>query len=188
MGDIYLFYGLARYNDIRVPRQVAAGQSIKVPGKQPPARPVEPAARGKQTAGGKVKETQPPPVQAETPRPDPVPAPVPAPPSAGQKAYERGLQLARSGDKEGAYEAFRDAARLEPQNRDAASQRDQVRQELIQHNTREATVALQRQNVAASIRHWNRVLELDPNNASAKANLERARELEKRLKDFPEKK
>ncbi len=35
MGDLYQFYILARYNDIRVPRQVQAGQMIKVPGKAP---------------------------------------------------------------------------------------------------------------------------------------------------------
>ena len=31
MGDIYMFYALARYNDIRVPRLVAGGQVIRVP-------------------------------------------------------------------------------------------------------------------------------------------------------------
>ncbi|HNG87627.1 LysM peptidoglycan-binding domain-containing protein, partial [Accumulibacter sp.] len=50
LGDIYGFYLLARYNDIKVPRLVSAGQTIRVPGKAPPpearppreARPVEP--------------------------------------------------------------------------------------------------------------------------------------------------
>ena len=41
MGDIYAFYILARYNDIRVPRQVAGGQVLRIPGK-PPAGPLYP--------------------------------------------------------------------------------------------------------------------------------------------------
>ncbi len=35
MGDLHLFYILARYNDIKVPRQIAGGQLIRVPGKAP---------------------------------------------------------------------------------------------------------------------------------------------------------
>ncbi len=37
MGDLYQFYILARYNDIRIPKQVQAGHLIKVPGKAPAA-------------------------------------------------------------------------------------------------------------------------------------------------------
>ncbi|MFG5409508.1 LysM domain-containing protein [Piscinibacter sakaiensis] len=36
LNDIFSFYLLARYNDIKVPRQVAAGQVIRIPGKAPP--------------------------------------------------------------------------------------------------------------------------------------------------------
>ena len=36
LKDVHLFYALARYNDIKVPRQLQGGQTIKVPGKQPP--------------------------------------------------------------------------------------------------------------------------------------------------------
>src|SRR4051812_1283712 len=48
MGDIYSFYILARYNGIAVPRQVAGGQTLRIPGKSPPpqvatARPSAPA-------------------------------------------------------------------------------------------------------------------------------------------------
>lgn len=57
LGDVHLFYILSRYNDLKVPKQLHAGQMIKVPGKAPP-----------------------PPAPAPTPTPPPPPAPQPAPP------------------------------------------------------------------------------------------------------------
>jgi LysM repeat protein len=54
LGDVYQFYLLARYNDLKVPRQLAGGQLLRIPGKAPPpdpapatgsaAAPVAPAA------------------------------------------------------------------------------------------------------------------------------------------------
>ncbi len=35
LGDLHLFYMLARYNDIKVPRQISGGQLIRIPGKAP---------------------------------------------------------------------------------------------------------------------------------------------------------
>ena len=52
LGDVHQFYILARYNDIKVPRQLAGGQMIRVPGKAPAAgtlsgaAPVAPIAAG----------------------------------------------------------------------------------------------------------------------------------------------
>ena len=45
LGDIHLFYILARYNDIKTPRQLQGGQLIKIPGKAPPPAPAPPPAR-----------------------------------------------------------------------------------------------------------------------------------------------
>ncbi len=39
LGDIYLFHALARYNGIKVPRQVGGGQTLRIPGKAPPPEP-----------------------------------------------------------------------------------------------------------------------------------------------------
>ena len=50
MGDIYAFYLLARYNDVKVPKQVSSGQTIRVPGKMPPPeanKPPRPTAEAK---------------------------------------------------------------------------------------------------------------------------------------------
>lgn len=37
LGDVHMFYALARFNDLKVPRQLQGGQTIRVPGKAPPA-------------------------------------------------------------------------------------------------------------------------------------------------------
>ena len=42
LGDIYAFYLLARYNDVRVPRLVSSGQTIRIPGKAPPPEVIKP--------------------------------------------------------------------------------------------------------------------------------------------------
>lgn len=68
LGDVHLFYALARYNDIRVPRQVQGGQAIKVPGRAPPPSPPPPA------------------------QPPPAPPPPPARPAVDDKAAERERQ------------------------------------------------------------------------------------------------
>jgi LysM repeat protein len=85
LGDMHSFYALARYNDIKVPRQVAVGQSLRIPGKAPAPEPVRPA---------------PPPPRVETRAPAaPAPTPVVAAASAPDpavvkaKADEARLQL-----------------------------------------------------------------------------------------------
>ena len=55
LGDIYLFYGLARYNDIKVPKQVGGGQVIRVPGKAPPEESRVKAARAEEVAEGALR-------------------------------------------------------------------------------------------------------------------------------------
>lgn len=73
LKDAYLFYALARYNGIKVPRLLADGQVIRVPGKAP-AAPVSPAAPAASSA--------PAPPPASAPAPTPAPAPTaPADPS-----------------------------------------------------------------------------------------------------------
>jgi tetratricopeptide (TPR) repeat protein len=91
LKDIHLFYALARFNDIKVPRQLQGGQTIKVPGKQPPPAP-PPSPPAAPT----------PPQPASAPASSPAPAPVaPAKPEAKAvpvevlvaQDYRRGLSL-----------------------------------------------------------------------------------------------
>lgn len=63
LGDVHQFYILARYNELKVPKQLQSGQVIKVPGKAP--------------AAGAVAAPAPVPVKPVSVAP-PTPAPTPA--------------------------------------------------------------------------------------------------------------
>ena len=73
LGDVCEFWLLARYNNIKVPKQLGAGQSIRIPGKVALGPPDAPAA--KPPAGAPA----PAPVEAPKAEPAPTPAPAPAP-------------------------------------------------------------------------------------------------------------
>jgi tetratricopeptide (TPR) repeat protein len=85
LGDIYLFYGLARYNGIKVPRQLHGGQQIKIPGKAgaPPPAPPPPAP------------SPPPPPPPPPAPPPPAPPPTPAPPPPPDPEAEKNAAIAR---------------------------------------------------------------------------------------------
>ena len=68
LGDVCEFWLLARYNNIKVPKQLGAGQSIRIPGK---------VALGPPDAAPAGKPPAPAPVEA--PKAEPAPAPAPAP-------------------------------------------------------------------------------------------------------------
>ena len=79
LGDVHQFYILARYNDLKVPKQLQSGQVIKVPGKAPPAAAVAPPA----PAPAKPVATP------ATPAPVVAPVAVPAPVVDPAKVAER---------------------------------------------------------------------------------------------------
>ena len=129
LNDVHQFYVLARYNDIKVPRQLAGGQMIRVPGKAPPPAPA------------------PAPVPVPAPATAPVvtapPKPAPAPPAASDPATEAALQaqrqkeainrLTRSAraafakqDLNGAIRAWDSVLELDPNNRTAQLERQKA--------------------------------------------------------------
>ncbi len=124
MGDRDQFFGLARYNGIKVPKDLKVGQVIKVPGRRALVQPAPPASA--------VTE-----VVSPSPAPQPTP---PAPPPPDPKVAER----KRLAD--------------------------------IQKFTKEANVAMAKQDVCSAIKAWDAVLALDAQNS--KASLERGRALE----------
>ena len=135
MGDVHLFYILARYNDIKVPKLLSGGQLVRIPGKAPPAAPV-----------------------ANAP-PSVTPA-APATPAA---------QRASSPS---------DAARAE---REQAERAERDRKLAVANATRAARQAFARQDLSNAIAQWDRVLELEPGNATAKLERQRAVELKDKL-------
>ena len=162
LGDIYLFHALARYNDIKVPRQVAGGQVIRVPGKAPPPEEREPARPpARQPKGGKA---QPAPVPAPPPAPvpeAPAPAAPPAPPPAPTPAPAS-------------------AAVPAPAPKPAAP--EVSRKQLIERHTQKARASLARQDLDGAIANWNKVLELDPGNETARLERQKAITLKEKIK------
>lgn len=166
MGDIYAFYILARYNDIKVPRQVAGGQVIRIPGKAPPpGRVVDP----------------PTPAPAPTPIAPPTPpAPPPAPePTAGMLALRSAETAERAGDLERAATEYKRAASLDQPA--AAAKAEDLRKRLVSRYTVNARTAFAKQDLTGSIRSWDKVLELDPNNDTAKLERQKALMLQKKV-------
>ncbi len=127
LKDVYLFYALARYNGIKVPRQVAGGQTIKVPGKAPPPGP----APGP-TPAPAVPVTPP---AAPAPVPAPVPAsPAPAPASPAETKAAQVARLQREAraafakqDLVGAIRAWDRVLEIDPENRNAQLERQRAK-------------------------------------------------------------
>jgi hypothetical protein len=133
------FYILARYNQIKIPKRLAAGQTIRVPGKVALAPPESAPAAA----------TQPSPVTPASI----APVPEAAPPTSPSTAKE-------------------------------AQPDEAAKKALIQRHQRNAQAAFRRQDLATSIKEWDRVLELDPRNELAKVRREEALDLARRLKQI----
>lgn len=128
LNDVHQFYVLARYNDIKVPRQLAGGQMIRVPGKAPPAPAPAPV---------------PVPAPATTPVVTAPPKPAPAPPAASEPSTDAALQAQRQKeainrhtraaraafakqDLNGAIRAWDSVLELDPNNRTAQLERQKA--------------------------------------------------------------
>lgn len=207
LGDIYMFYALARYNDVKVPKQVAGGQVIRVPGKAPPpeereqVRPVPTKAGrgGAQRPGAPAPQVAPAaPPQPAPAAPEPAPAPAPSAPvaapaaqpsspppaapdlSPGARAMQAAAAAERSGNLERALSEYRRAASLDQAG--AAAKAEAVRKQLISRHTLKARSAFARQDLDGAIASWNQVLELDPGNDMAKLEKQKALALKEKVK------
>jgi hypothetical protein len=181
LRDPYLFVALARYNDIPVPRQVAGGQTIRIPGKPPAAT---------STAPPKASPQQPPsppspPTLPQPPAPPPPSSPSPpasapprspTPPAAAPAIATPPVQAPPR-----AASAPIAPARPAPPPAAASAVVVESRDEQIARHTRDARSAFARQDLEGAIRAWDRVLALDPNNRTAQLERQKARELCEKL-------
>jgi tetratricopeptide (TPR) repeat protein len=175
LGDVFSFYILARYNDIKVPRQVAGGQVLKIPGKAPPPGSDAPQPR----------TPPPPPPPAATPAPPPPPPPpaappAPAEPTPGVRAMRAGETAERAGDLDKALVEYTRAAGLGEAG--ASGKVTETRRKLVQKYSQLARNAMAKQDLDGSIRNWDKVLELDAANDTAKLERQRAVTLKDKLK------
>jgi tetratricopeptide (TPR) repeat protein len=177
LGDIYSFYILARYNGIAVPRQVAGGQVLRIPGKAPPPTAAVREAPRADPAPRAEPAPPPPPVAAA-----PIQAAPPAPPepTPGQRAMRAGETAERAGDLERALNEYGKAASLNEAGADAKAQ--QVRKVLVQRYSLNARTAFAKQDLDGAIRSWDRVLGVDPANDTARLEKQRALALKDKAK------
>lgn len=185
LNDIYAFYILARYNDIKVPRQVSSGQVIRVPGRPPAGGTEAPAPRPSPPPPPAQAPSPPPPPPATPPAaPQPPAAPVAAPappePTPGVRALRAAEAAERAGDLDRALAEYNRAAGLDQPA--AAGKATEVRRKLVQRHTQGARAAMAKQDLDGSIRSWDRVLELEPSNDMAKLERQRAIGLKEKLK------
>jgi hypothetical protein len=173
LNDVFMFYALARYNDIKVPRVVAGGQTIRVPGKAPPPGPM----------------AAPPPAAAPAPPPAPVSAPtVPTAAPATPAAVPPTIAPAPRPAAASAVPAPPPAAAKPPPAPPAAAappdpdRAQHERDAAIARHTREARNAFAKQDLDGAIQSWDKVLELDPANTTAQLERQRAVALKERLR------
>ena len=167
LGDIYSFHILARYNGIKVPRHVAGGQTIRIPGKAPPVR-AEP------------RRAEPAPAAAVAAAPAPTPA---ATPVAAETAFRSGEAAAKAGMLEKALGDYRRAAGLGHPS--ATAQADATAKRLIDIHSRNALAAMARQDLDGAIRSWDEVLEIEPGNETARLEKQKALRLKDKVKALP---
>ena len=142
LGDTCEFYILARYNQIRIPRLLAAGQVIKIPGKVPLA-PAEPAPTATRPPSARSPEparvTTPDPGQAAPPAAPAVPtaaadpSPSQAPPSDStatraliEQHYRNGQAAYSRQDLNTAIREWDRVLELDPGNELARARREQA--------------------------------------------------------------
>jgi len=166
LGDRFRFYILAKYNDMASPNKLAAGQVIKIPGRAPATPPAAAAP-----AAPAVDAVAKPPEPEAKPRDDVA------------DLLQKGKDLEASGNLEGAFAAYSEAAKKTPVNAEAVRRRDAAKAALVRSLDREGTQAFQRQNLDLAITKWDRILELDPNNQKAKLERERCLDLKKKMAD-----
>ena len=187
LGDVYAFYILARYNDIKVPKQVSSGQVIRIPGKAPPPGSV--AANPPPPAEPVPRASPPPPPARPASVPAPAAAPAPAPAAApqapeltpGERAMRNAASAERAADLPRARIEYLKAASFNQPG--AAAKAEQLRTQLISRYSLNARSALARQDLDGAIANWQRVLDLDPENPTARLEIERARGLKDKLKN-----
>jgi len=173
MGDIYLFYGLARYNDIKVPKQVAGGQVIRVPGRAPAVDEREPTR-----ASGKPSSKSARPITSPVTPTAPAGSVAPAVPSTPSVAASSPTPVPTVS-----------AAAIEPAPASAVdtatatkAKAEAQRKKLVEQHTQKARASLARQDLDGAIANWSKVLELDPGNDTARLERQKAIALKEKVK------
>ncbi len=95
--------------------------------------------------------------------------------SEADRAFAAGSAARRAGQLDAALVQFQKAeAAGHPR---AAAQVAEVRKALVERHSRDARAAVAQQKLDVALRHWDRVLELDPGNDTARVERQRVEKL-----------
>jgi hypothetical protein len=111
LGNRLKFYQLARYNNVKVPANLAPGTPLRIPGEPPRPTPPPPPPPTPRT----TPAPPPPPPKVEPVKPTPPPAPAANPALAGQ-LRSAGLNALNQGQVARAVALLTRAAQLDPAN------------------------------------------------------------------------
>lgn len=147
LGSSLKFVILARYNDIDVPANLAAGTRIKIPGTKPK--------------------------QAASPAPPPPPKPKPPAQPDATALRDQALAMEQLGEFEKAYELITRAVSEDPSLDNAQADVTRIKSNLISKIEEEAYNQELHGEPEKAADTWRRVLEIDPGNIPAQLALKR---------------
>jgi tetratricopeptide (TPR) repeat protein len=98
-----------------------------------------------------------------------------------QALYQQGKAQLGSRRYADSYRALVQVARLQPDYEDTAKLLPQARTRAIDHHYTQGLRLYQEEKLANAISEWRIVLELDPQHANAKKNIDQAERLQKAL-------
>jgi hypothetical protein len=105
-----------------------------------------------------------------------------------EESYRNAVQAEASGQLEEAHSAYQKVVDLDPDRAMAEQGLRRTRDELVEDYTKKAMAAFRHQDLEESIRRWDDVLRLDPDNEPAKLRKAEAEDLKKRLEKFEQNK
>ncbi len=172
MGDVCEFWILARYNQIKVPKHLSAGQTIRIPGRVAAVPPPVPQKRPD------TDRVRPPDVdrgrQAEIDR---------ARQAEAEKARQAEIDKARQTEADKVRQAEAEKARQAEADRTRKAEAEKARKAEIERHYRNGVGAYRRQALGVAIREFDAVLALDPNHSGAKVYRQQALDLEARMRN-----
>ncbi len=190
LGDGLAFVVLARYNQIDKPALLHAGQVLRIPQTNPPAENTDAGPESDTVTQEQANEpgaaqqedlTAPAVTTAEEPEPQAAPKTVEEP---GLAAYRDGLRFQASGEPDKALRSFDLALAADPDNPAYLKAGAEARKQLVDLHHRKALEFYRREQLEPAKTHWQKVLQIDPDNRIAPGYLSKVEEIQRRLREL----
>ncbi|MCC5866241.1 MAG: LysM peptidoglycan-binding domain-containing protein [Wenzhouxiangella sp.] len=179
LGDSLQFFALARYNGITVPRRLAPGMVVRIPRQLRPKPAVDTEAESVTVSveSGNEAAAQ---LAEELPGDDEALARK----RRAGVLYAEGLSERQAGNYYLAISRFDQAVELDPDLAEASQAAAATRAELVERLHEQALGLYRDQRIDESIALWEEAVALNPEFEPAQVNLERARAVQRRLREL----